>query len=193
MGLSEQHFIRMALTVQGAAVASMFIWNSIGRKMGKRTIYFMGVPLTIGAQLSLFSLQPGQIELMYTLAMVAGLGIATVYLVPWSMLPDVVDFDELTTGQRREGIFYGFVVFLQKIGIALAVFLTGKILDWAGLITVGGEQTLAVQQPDSALWAIRLIIGFLPVLTLMGGLIFAYYYPITREVHAEILLKLKDR
>ena len=193
MGLPEPHFIRMALAVQGTAVASMFIWNWIGRKTGKRAIYFMGVPLAIGGQLGLFLLQPGQIVLMYTLAMVAGLGIATVYLVPWSMLPDVVDFDELTTGQRREGIFYGFVVFLQKIGIALAIFLTGKILDWAGLITTSGGETLAIQQPDSALWAIRLIMGFLPIVSLLGGLIFAYHYPITREVHAEILLKLKQR
>lgn len=192
MGLSEQDFIRMALTVQGTAVASMLIWNWIGRKTGKKAIYFMGVPLAIGAQLGLFMLQPGQMELMYTLAMVAGLGIATVYLVPWSMLPDVVDFDELTTGQRREGIFYGFVVFIQKIGIALAVFLTGKILDWAGLITTGGGQAAIIQQPDTALWAIRLIMGLLPMLSLIGGLIFAYCYPITREVHAEIVLKLKD-
>ena len=192
MGLSEQHFIRMALTVQGTAVASMFIWNWLGRKTEKKTIYYMGVPLAIGAQVGLCLLQPGQIELMYTLAIVAGLGIATVYLVPWAMLPDVVDFDELTTGRRREGIFYGFVVFLQKIGIAMAVFLTGKILDWAGLVATTGEQALVIQQPDSAIWAIRLIMGLLPVLTLIGGLMFAYCYPITREVHAEILLKLNN-
>ncbi|WP_338460804.1 MFS transporter [Synechococcus elongatus] len=36
------------------------------------------------------------------------------YLIPWSMLPDVIEWDELQTGQRREGIYYGFMVFLRN-------------------------------------------------------------------------------
>jgi GPH family glycoside/pentoside/hexuronide:cation symporter len=42
-------------------------------------------------------------------------------------------------------------------------------------------------------FAIRIAIGPLPTLALICGLILAYFYPITREVHAEILLKLKER
>ncbi|MEM6423558.1 MAG: MFS transporter [Cyanobacteria bacterium P01_H01_bin.119] len=192
MGLSEQYFIQMALVVQGTAVTTMYGWNMIGRRTGKRSIYFMGIPVTLIGLVGLFFIQPGQVGAMYGLGFLAGIGVATVYLVPWSMLPDVVDLDELTTGKRREGIFYGFVVFLQKIGIALAVFITGRILDWAGFIpSVAGEPSPV--QPDSALWAIRMIMGPLPVITLLLGLLFAYWYPISREVHAEILLKLKAR
>jgi GPH family glycoside/pentoside/hexuronide:cation symporter len=42
---------------------------------------------------------------MYVLAVMAGFGVSTAYLIPWSMMPDVIELDELTTGQRREGIF----------------------------------------------------------------------------------------
>jgi GPH family glycoside/pentoside/hexuronide:cation symporter len=193
MGLSQQHFIGMALAVQGTAVSTLVFWNWVGRRTGKRAIYFMGIPLALMAQLGLFLLQPGQVYLMYALAILAGTGVATVYLAPWSMLPDVVDFDELRTGQRREGLFFGFAVFVQKMGMALAVFLTGKILAMAGMVSAGGGTIATLQQPPSALLAIRIIIGPLPMLMILSGMIFTYFYPITREVHEEILLKLEAR
>ncbi|WP_416350824.1 MFS transporter [Rivularia sp. UHCC 0363] len=91
-----------------------------------------------------------------------------------------------------QGIFYGFVVQLQKFGIAGALFLVGKTLDWSGLIPTVATQAPPIQ-PDSALWAIRLIIGPLPTLILIIGLVIAYFYPITRSKHEEIVLKLKER
>jgi GPH family glycoside/pentoside/hexuronide:cation symporter len=108
------------------------------------------------------------------------------------MLPDVLDLDELNTGQRREGVFCGLVVQLQKIALAIALFLVGKILDWAGFIPTTPGQSLS-SQPESALLVIRLLIGPVPALVLVFGLVCAYFYPITRSVHGEILLKLLER
>jgi len=130
--------------------------------------------------------------LMYVLAVMAGVGVSTAYLIPWSMMPDVIELDELRTGQRREGIFYGFMVMLQKIGLAIGLQLVGIALQWSGFqSTIPGQP--APDQPASALLAIRLAIGPLPTIALIGGLILAYFYPLTREVHAEILLKLRER
>lgn len=116
MGLAKSYFVWMALGVQLTAVATTFIWSWIGRHSNKRTVFFLGAPFILVAQMGLFLIQPGQLGWMYGLAVLAGIGTSTVYLVPWSMLPDVIDFDELSTGQRREGLFYGFVVFVQKLG-----------------------------------------------------------------------------
>ena len=188
MELPEQHFTQMAITVQGTALVMMFGWTFLSRRLGKKAIYIWGIPFTIVAEAGLFLIQPGQVVMMYLLGTMAGIGIATAYIVPWSMLPDVVDLDELQTGNRREGIFYGFVVQLQKLGIAVALFGVGKILDGAGyLVNYTGKQ------PDSALWAIRMIIGPIPTLLLIMGLVCAYFYPITRDVHQETLLQLDQR
>ncbi len=119
MNLSEAHFTRMAIGVQGTALMMMMVWNFLSHRLGKRTIYLMGIPFTILAEILLFFLQPGQITLMYVIAIMAGIGIATAYLVPWSMLPDVVDLDQLKTGERREGIFFALVVQLQKLALPL--------------------------------------------------------------------------
>ncbi len=192
MRLSDTHFTQMALTVQGTALVMMAVWSRLGQRLDKRLIYCFGIPFTLIGQAGLFLLQPGQVVGMYVLAILAGAGLSTAYLVPWSMLPDVVDLDELNTGQRREGIFYGFVVQLQKIAVAIALFLVGKILDWSGFITKVADQPNP-QQPETALSAIRWLIGPIPSLVLIIGLVLAFFYPISREIHDEIVLKLRDR
>ncbi|NCJ06286.1 MFS transporter [Synechococcales cyanobacterium C] len=192
MGLPDSHFTQMALAVQGTALAMMLVWSALGQRLGKKAIYCMGIPLTLLAQAGLFLVQPGQVGWMYGLAVMAGVGLATAYLVPWSMLPDVVDLDELQTGQRREGIFYSLVVQVQKIGIAIALFLVGKTLDWSGFISsTAGEPTPI--QPEQTLWAIRWLIGPIPSLVLIVGLVQAALYPLNRWVHDDIVLKLQER
>ncbi|WP_204150276.1 MFS transporter [Leptolyngbya sp. CCY15150] len=191
MGLSEVHFTQMALAVQGTAFLAMSLWGWLGQRIGKQAIYLMGIPLTLIAQGGLFMLQPGQVAGMYGLGILAGFGLATAYIVPWSMLPDVVDLDELNTGQRREGVFYGFVVQLQKIAVAIALFLVGKTLDWAGFVSTTGSQSAL--QPDTALNAIRWLVGPIPSVVLIGGLVLVVFYPISKPVHDRILIQLSDR
>ena len=192
MGMAESSFPLVAIAVQGTALFMLFIWKGISAKAGKKAVYFMGSLIWIIAQAGLFFLQPGQTILLYLLAIMAGFGVSVAYLIPWSMIPDVIELDELNTGQRREGIFYSFMVLLQKFGLALALFLVGQGLELAGFIEQppGGEIPI---QPDSALLAIRLAVAPLPAVVLIGGLILAYFYPLTQEVHAEIRLKLQER
>ena len=192
MQMPEATFPQVAIAVQGTALVMLFVWSSISKRYGKKSVYFMGMGVWIIAQAGLFFLQPGQVGLMYILAILAGCGVSTAYLVPWSMIPDVIDLDELNTGQRREGVFYSFMVLLQKIGLAVGLFLVGQALDIAGFLsTVPGQP--APIQPDSALLAVRFAIGPLPTIVLIIGMIFTFLYPITKEVHADILLQLSEK
>ncbi|WP_036481517.1 MFS transporter [Myxosarcina sp. GI1] len=192
MGMDEAAFPLVAIAVQGTALVMLFFWKWVGEKLDKKVIYFLGSLIWIIAQGGLFLIQPGQTTLLYILAIMAGCGVSVAYLVPWSMIPDVIELDELNTGQRREGIFYSFMVLLQKFGLALALFLVGLALEWSGFVErpPGGEIPI---QPDSALLAIRIAVAPLPTIALILGLILAYFYPITKEKHAEIRLKLEER
>jgi GPH family glycoside/pentoside/hexuronide:cation symporter len=165
MRLSEAESGLVALAVQGTALVMLFFWQAVSQKLDKKIVYFLGMIFWIIAQIGLFLLQPGEITLMYILAVLAGFGVSVAYLIPWSMVPDVIELDELETGKRREGIFYAFMVLLQKIGLALGLFIVG----------------------------IRLAIAPLPAFFLIISLILAYFYPITRQVHAEILDQLAAR
>jgi GPH family glycoside/pentoside/hexuronide:cation symporter len=181
----------MLLAVQGSAFVFLFVWNVVSRRIGKKAVYLIGMLFWIGVQAALFFVQPGQAALALVLAVLAGVGVATAYIVPWSMMPDVIEYDELQTGQRREGIFYGLMVLLQKFGLAAGQFIIGLALQLTGFISTEGQA--AVQQPDAALLALRVLIGPAPTVILVLGLILTWFYPITREKHAEIVAQLEAR
>ncbi|MDZ8188872.1 MAG: MFS transporter [Nostoc sp. ChiSLP02] len=193
MRLKESDVPSLMIAVQGTALLMLFVWGELSKKVGKKVVYFLGMSMWIIAGAGLFFLQPGHPVLMYFMAVMAGIGVSTAYLIPWSMIPDVIELDELQTGQRREGIFYGFMVLLQKFGLAFGLFLVGNALQASGFKEgVVGQTTLPIQ-PESALLAIRIAIGPIPTICLICGLVLTYFYPITREMHAEIMLKLRER
>lgn len=180
------------LAIQGTAFIFLFVWGAISRRLDKRIVYMMGASLWLVVQLGLYFVTPERSWLIIPLAMLAGAGVAVAYLIPWAMMPDIIEFDEWETGMRREGIFYGFMVFLQKTGIALGIFLVGRSLDLAGYVTPTDAVPVPVQ-PESALQAIRLFVGPVPAAILACSLVVAYFYPITRQLHEQIRKALAER
>ncbi len=182
------------LAVQGSALIWLFIWTAISRRVGKKGVYYRGMIFWIAVAFALFFVQPAWPSwVIIVLGMLAGVGVATAYLVPWSMLPDVIELDELETGKRREGAYYGFFVLLQKLGLALGLFLVSQALAASGYITPPPGATEAIVQPDSALLAIRLMIGPVPAVVLAAGIYLVYKFPITKAGHAETLRELAAR
>ncbi|MBD2112234.1 MULTISPECIES: MFS transporter [Cyanophyceae] len=185
MGL-DSYFLA-ALLVQGTAILMMVVVNYLSRRLGKQEVFYIGIGTWIIAQIALFFVQPGQVAALYLLCIVISFGVATAYVVPWAMLPDVIELDEIKTGQRREGIFYAFMTLLQKVGLALGLFLVGLALQSSGFVSE------AAQQSDSALLAIRVFIGPVPMVLLAMSVLLTRFYPITRQMHEEMLLQLAER
>lgn len=183
------------LAVQGSAFVWLFLWSVISRRIGKKMVYILGMCFWVLVQALLFFVQPDQANLALGLAVLAGIGISTAYIVPWSMLPDAVDIDELQSGQRREGVFYGLIVLLQKFGLAIGQFLMGLLLAQAGYISneASNVSSEVIVQPESALFAMRLQIGPVPAIMLIIGMVIAFYYPIDKQRHAEIQAELAAR
>lgn len=192
MRLQDKEVPTVMIAVQGTALLMLSFWSRVSKKIGKKPVYFLGMTSWIIAASGLYFLQPGQNLLMYLLAIMAGVGVSTAYLIPWSMMPDVIELDQLETGQRREGVFYGFMVLLQKFGLAFGLFVVGNILQNFGFKEALPGQPLPIQ-PESALLAIRYTVGPIPVICLILGIVLTYFYPITKEKHAEIMLKLQAK
>ncbi len=185
-------FSFLLLAIQTSSFIWVLIWAKVSERIGKKNIYYLGAGFFVLALMGMFFLQPGQTTAMFLLAAMAGIGISVGYLVPWSMIPDVVELDELETGQRREGIFYGFFVFLQKFGLAFGLFISGLVLDGAGYV----NGTIAVPdpvQPASALLAMRVIIGPASAVIVLLSFVAVYFYPLTREKHAQVRAELEKR
>ncbi|MGL4648047.1 MAG: MFS transporter, partial [Caldilineaceae bacterium] len=180
------------VSIQLSTFAFVFVWSALSRKLDKRMVYLIGASIWLVVQMGLYLVAPGQIPLLIVLAVFSGIGVSTAYLIPWSMMPDVIEFDEWETGDRREGIFYGFMVFMQKSCIAVAIWGVSQALNWSGYITPTDAVPVPVQ-PDAALATIRLFIGPIPAAILALSLVVAYFYPISRHLHAEMRAALARR
>ena len=113
-------------------------------------------------------------------------GYALVDLMPWSMVGEVIDEDELENGVRREGIYNGVFTFIRKLGGAAGVFLVMSILDLAGFVQ-GAEQNEVARQ------TIRAITSFAPAFFLALAVWLAVGYPQTRSAHSRIRDELDRR
>jgi GPH family glycoside/pentoside/hexuronide:cation symporter len=188
----ENRFPILILTIQVSSFLFMLLWNQVSLRIGKKKTYYVGMLFMIVVLLVLFFVQPGQIGLVFTLGILAGGGVGVSYLIPWSMIPDVVELDELETGQRREGIYYGFFVFLQKLGISLGLMISNAILEATGYINPVPGQPYP-EQPATVLLALRTFVSFAPVVVLLLSFVAVRAYPITRARHAEMRAQLAKR
>lgn len=169
----------------GATMVCIPLWVRISAHIGKRSSYNLGMGIFAAAVLIFYVLGhrtgPG---LAYLIMAVAGAGFATQYVMPFAILPDIVDYDYAENGLRREGVFYGQWTFMAKIGQALGIALNGWILSLFGYREALGG--VVPEQPPSALLGIRLIAGPLPALCFIAGIVILHFYPITRARHDEI-------
>ena len=180
-------FSVLLIGVQVSAFIFILIWARVSQRLGKQNVYYVGMTFWILVEVALFFVPRGSVLPLFVLGPLAGAGLAIGYLIPWSMLPDVIELDELETGQRREGIFYGFFVFLQKLGISLGVAFSNFALGAAGF------NADLPQQPEAVLTTLRLFISLAPAVVLLISFIPVYLYPITKTRHAEIQAQLKSR
>lgn len=134
-----------------------------------------------------FMIQPGNILMVYILAVLMSLGNAAVYQVPWAMIPDCVDVIELERNKRVDGIVFGVVAFVQKACGALGTLLLGTLL------TMVGYNAEAITQTAEALNGIKNIYAFL-----VGGLylvtvLIVLLYPLSKDRHDAVRKTIEDR
>ena len=180
------------LVAQGSAILFIPAIVKISQRLDKRRAFMLGSLTWVVVLLGISAIRADQLGLAYLLAALAGFGIATAYVVPWSMVPDVVEYDEVRSGQRREGSYYAFASFFQKLATGLALWGMGQALALTGYITPSPSGPLPVQ-PEAAVTAIRVFTGPIPALLLFLAVLFAWKYPITRESHQATLQELAER
>ncbi|MEX1181498.1 MAG: MFS transporter [Cucumibacter sp.] len=192
---AEAQFTSYVAVLQVTAAAFLFVWTFVSARAGKKATYVAGISVWIAVLIGLFFVQPGQAWLLYGVAFLAGIGLSAAYLIPWSMLPDTIEHNELMTGERQEGLFYGFFVFLQKLGLSVGLGLSGWALGEAGYLTpaVEGGELQLVAQPDSVLLTLRIFVSFVPAVVLLLSIPLALAYPISKARHEEIVAALEKR
>jgi GPH family glycoside/pentoside/hexuronide:cation symporter len=186
LGRSGDFEPAMALFLPAVALG-LPMWLALSRRTDKSQVFVIGSLWWTTTGLCFLFLDadwPRWVALAG--APLIGLGYGAVDLMPWAMLGEVIDEDDLVTGERREGLYNGVFTFARKLGGALAVFLVLGVLDVAGL-----ENGIAA---DEALRTIiRVLTALVPAAALLAGLWMLRGYPLDRSVHRRILARLAER
>jgi GPH family glycoside/pentoside/hexuronide:cation symporter len=175
-------------TIFVTAILALPIWEYTSRRLDKRWAYIGGIGFWAVVQLVLITVTHATaLPVILVLCFMAGIGVAAAHVIPWAIIPDAIEWGELQTGERHEGIFYSLVTLTRKVATSLTLPVVLLLLDWTGY------EPNAVAQPESALWGIRIAIGPIPAVLLLVGIWFAYKYPLTRQKYKEVEKELEER
>jgi len=176
------------------SVCILFVpfWLWMAKWRNKREAYMLGMSFWVVIELLIFTIQPGETAYLLSLAALAGIGVSAAYTLPDSMFADVIEWDELRTGLRQEGIFYGIRTLIRKLTGALVIFVTLQLLGWSGYVSPSAG-ALHFIQTDSALRMIRLLVSPFGAVILCGTIILAWLFPLSREKYEKIQELLEQR
>jgi GPH family glycoside/pentoside/hexuronide:cation symporter len=187
MGLEEQSDLIFAVLFLVALISLPF-WNWISSRWDKRRAYILGMFYLAAVMVLTILVRPEWgMPAILAASMLVGVGFGCVQVLPWAIIPDAVEYDELTTGQRHEGVYYSLVTLFRKVSISIAVPLTLVVLGWTGYVAN------AETQPPSAMLGILVLVGIVPSLLFLTGALFARSLPITRQEFARVRAELERR
>jgi GPH family glycoside/pentoside/hexuronide:cation symporter len=190
MELSLESAVLGALLI--VAVLAVPLWTWLSKVFSKRQAYIAGMVFWVIVECIILIIQPGQIDFVLLLAVLAGISVSVAHVLPDAIFPDVIEWDELKTNQRHEGMYYGSKNFIRKLTGAFAIFFALQVLGWFGY-QQPPEGAVQFAQSIETLTAIRMLTGPVGAFLLMASIIAAWFYPITRERHARIRRLLAKR
>jgi GPH family glycoside/pentoside/hexuronide:cation symporter len=180
---AQSDLIMAVIFVTGLLALPFWEWAS--RRLDKRWAYAAGIAFWAIVQVVMITITPATpLPLILFLCVLAGIGVGAAHVIPWSIIPDAIEWDEWQTGERHEGMFYSLTTLMQKIASSIALPLVLLVLDATGYVPN------AARQPALALWGIRIAIGPIPAALLCVGILFAVLYPLSRERHAQVVREL---
>ena len=171
------------------------------------------IPLLIGVPVTaLIRARLGVVRTQQALLAVAGIGLVLIPVVPTALIPacialagfglsgpqtlsnvlfaQVADEDEIRSGVRREGAFFGVNALITKPAQSVALALSPFILEATGFVTRDQNMgKIFLDQPASALFGIKVIAGLVPGLAMLLGAVILFAYPL----HGKYLQQVQEQ
>ncbi len=169
-----------------ALIAVIPFSKFLSRKFGKRNV-FLASSLLSGLFFMLLYI-PGEKDIVtiYVVNILAKMAYAPAVPLLWTMLADAADYSEWKTGRRSTGLTFSAATFAQKAGWGIGGALAGWIL---ALFSFEPN----VDQTETAITGIKLMISIIPGILYMSCALFLFFYPINRQVSMEMQDALEQR
>ncbi|XP_062378442.1 sodium-dependent lysophosphatidylcholine symporter 1-B-like [Sardina pilchardus] len=189
LGLRED-FQNVLLAIMLSGTISIPFWQWFLSRFGKKTAVYFGITWAAPFMIMVICIEPN-LYVAYLVAVASGISVAAAFLLPWSMLPDVVDDFKVQNPDTHghEAIFYSFYVFFTKFASGVSLGVSTLSLDFAGY------QTSACTQPDLVNFTLKMLVAPAPVVLIFVGLVIFKTYPITekrRQGNRKVLQELRD-
>ncbi len=167
----------------------IFLVTWLGTRIGKRRAFFVSTGISmVGFALKWFAYNPRYPILVILPAPLIAFGLGGLFTLMGSMIADVVDVDELTTHERREGMYGSIFWWVVKLGMAAALAGGGVLLNATGFdVHLGGHQAA------STITWMRVCDAFIPVVASAIAIWAIAAYPITEERAHEVRTELEAR
>ncbi|WPJ95374.1 MFS transporter [Coraliomargarita algicola] len=177
------------ISSQVCTMLAVPVLTKISRNIGKTGTLLIAMGLSvIGSALKWVCFTPENPWLSVIPGIVMSGGLAATWTLINAMIPDVVDLDELKTGERREGMYSAVNSWVFKMGMSGALIISGYVLTWSGFdVALGSEQTA------DAIFYMRLFFTTIPVVTISLAMLLLLLYPLKEGRVREIQAQLKAR
>jgi GPH family glycoside/pentoside/hexuronide:cation symporter len=158
------------------------VWRWLDLKIGSKKAYIVAITAYLIGSFPLLFIDSYIFTLVVAIAMGFGFG-GMLYFV-YLIIADVIDEDELKTGVRREGAFFGVTNFFMRLAMILSILTVGVVFTQVSWETYTPTGALA------ELIALRVLMYVFPAIALLITLVCLYFYPFTKSKVEEIKVKL---
>ncbi|XP_024119517.1 sodium-dependent lysophosphatidylcholine symporter 1-B isoform X1 [Oryzias melastigma] len=181
-------FQNILLVIMLSATLTIPFWQWFLTRFGKKTAVYVGT-LSVVPFLILVVCVKSNLIITYVVSFSAGVAVAAAFLLPWSMLPDVVDDFQVHNPDSvgHEALFYSFYVFFTKFASGVSLGVSTLSLDFAGYISRG------CSQPSNVDMTLKILVSAGPIVLIIIGLGILYSYPINEERRILNRKKLQDQ
>lgn len=157
-----------------ALIVAIPFSKPLAKRFGNRNVYLVSSLLS-GLFFCLIYL-PGKddIHLIYIFNILAKMAYAPAVPLLWTMLGDTADYSEWKTGRRATGLTFSAATFAQKAGWGIGGALAGWLLAAFSFAP-------NVEQTETAITGIKLMISVFPGVLYMSCAILLYFYSIDHK------------
>lgn len=166
------------------AIPMLFVWRFLTVKFGAKKCFMASMLVLALFLIPLFFIKSFGLVLL-TSALI-GIGLAGFILISDVIISDVIDEDEMNTGTRREGMFFGMNAFITRFAIGLEAF------SMSAVFILSGYNPYVFTQTHGFEGGLRLLIAGLPIIALAFGFAIMFLYPLAGKRLEEMRSKLKE-
>jgi len=172
LGFEDPFMISLLLgvTFLSAALFMTILWKPLVQKIGPRKSWLISMTIWIINLVPLFFLGPGMEVAAFVVFFLIGIGLSGSLYIIDIIIADIVDEDEVKTGVRREGGYYGVNIFFQRFATVFVFLIIGPVFliaDWGKFDPI-----------DIPEFELRSLMVIFPVIALVIAIIAIYFYPL---------------